>query len=179
MHDDLLARATFDIGGRVLLVRQLDVAAGATEALECAGIMSMSEPWLSLGRDANASLAAIAAPDRETYVALDDARVADFIVVIMRGAFVGYIQSIAVREDWRSRGLGARLVAFAEERIFRESPNVFICVSSFNPRARALYERLGYRLVGELTDYLVPGHSELLLRKTLGPLSAYRAIHDA
>ena len=65
--------------------------------------------------------------------------------------------------------MGTALVAFAEERIFREHRNVFICVSDFNPGARRLYERLGYRLVGELTDYIVAGHSELLLRKTRGP----------
>jgi hypothetical protein len=68
--------------------------------------------------------------------------------------------------------VGSALLAFAEERIFREHPNVFICVSDFNPGARRLYERLGYRLVGELADYVVAGHSELLLRKTRGPLGA-------
>jgi RimJ/RimL family protein N-acetyltransferase len=36
---------------------------------------------------------------------------------------------------------------------------MFLCVSSFNPRARALYERSGYRFVGELPDYVVDGHS--------------------
>jgi len=68
--------------------------------------------------------------------------------------------------------LGRQLIAFAEERIFRESPNVFLCVSSFNSDARRLYERLGYELIGELRDYLVRGSSELLMRKTIGPLQA-------
>jgi [ribosomal protein S18]-alanine N-acetyltransferase len=45
---------------------------------------------------------------------------------------------------------------------------VFICVSSFNPGARRLYERLGFELVGTLRELLVPGHDELLLRKTKG-----------
>jgi RimJ/RimL family protein N-acetyltransferase len=36
--------------------------------------------------------------------------------------------------------------------------------------ARRLYERLGYELIGELRDDLVRGSSELLLRKTIGPL---------
>ena len=47
---------------------------------------------------------------------------------------------------------------------------MFLCVSSFNPAARRLYERLGYQLVGTLTDYLVPGHDEYLFRKTTGSL---------
>ena len=43
------------------------------------------------------------------------------------------------------RGTGTALVAFAEERIFRDHRNVFLCVSDFNLGARRLYERHGYR----------------------------------
>jgi RimJ/RimL family protein N-acetyltransferase len=51
---------------------------------------------------------------------------------------------------------------------------VFLCVSSFNERARALYEQLGYETVGELRDYVVRGQSEWLMRKTLGPIMEWR-----
>ena len=67
----------------------------------------------------------------------------------------------------------ADLVIFAEQRILKESPNVFMCVSSFNHGARRLYERQGYKMVGELTDYIVEGYSEILLRKTRGPLTHF------
>jgi len=86
------------------------------------------------------------------------------------GPLRGYIQIVCVDPSVRSSGLGSRLVAFAEARIFRDSPNVFLCVSSFNPRARALYERLGYETIGEIRDFLLRGHSEVLMRKTIGPL---------
>lgn len=89
----------------------------------------------------------------------------------MTGAFVGYIQTICIDPARRGQGLGSRLVEFAEQRILMVSPNVFMCVSSFNLDARRLYERLGYKVVGELTDYIVRGRSEVLLRKTLGPLT--------
>ncbi|MDQ3427572.1 MAG: GNAT family N-acetyltransferase, partial [Gemmatimonadota bacterium] len=75
----------------------------------------------------------------------------------------------------RGRGLGTFLVRWAEARIFRESPNVFLCVSSFNVNARRLYQRLGYSVVGELTDFLVEGYSEILMRKTMGPWSSFRS----
>src|SRR6185295_393094 len=91
------------------------------------------------------------------------------IILTMRGALVGFIQTVCVDAVTRGSGLGTRLVAFAEERIFRQTPNVFLCVSSFNPRARALYERLGYEVIGELKDYIIEGASEILMRKTLGP----------
>ena len=70
-----------------------------------------------------------------------------------------------------SRGRRSGAITFAESRIFAETPNAFICVSSFNDRARALYARLGYETIGELRDYVVRGHSEWLLRKSIAPLA--------
>jgi ribosomal protein S18 acetylase RimI-like enzyme len=40
-------------------------------------------------------------------------------------------------------------------------------VSSFNHRAQALYYRLGYERVGDIPDYAIEGHAELLLVKRL------------
>ena len=91
----------------------------------------------------------------------------------MKGALAGYIQIVCVAPGYRDRGLGTRLITFGEERILRERPNVFLCVSSFNAGARRLYERLGYRRVGELEDFLVTGQSETLMRKTTGPLHGF------
>jgi len=147
-------------------------------ARACAEIMSTTDPWLSLGRTFEESYRIVCDPAREVYVALEntngtESSVAGFTIVVMQGGFVGYIQTVAVRADRRGRGLGTALIAFAERRILREQPNVFICVSSFNPGARRLYERLGYQVVGELTDYFVRGHSEILLRKTTGPLAEH------
>ena len=164
------SRAEIDVGGETVRVRAL---AGEEEARACAAIMAGSDPWVTLRRGFEASLAVVRDPSREVYVAATGGEVVGFLVLNMRGAFVGYVQTVALREDWRGRGLGSRLIAFAEARILRESPNVFMCVSSFNTRARTLYERLGYAVVGELTDYIVRGHSEWLLRKTTGPLSEF------
>jgi [ribosomal protein S18]-alanine N-acetyltransferase len=144
-----------------------------SDAETCASLMAASEPWLTLGRSYEACLAMIRDPTREAYVARTGTDVAGFLILCMTGAFVGYIQTICIAPGQRGRGLGSRLIEFAEQRILTESPNIFMCVSSFNPDARRLYERLGYRVVGELTDYLVPGHSEILLRKTTGPLNGF------
>jgi ribosomal protein S18 acetylase RimI-like enzyme len=139
----------------------------------CARLMSISEPWVTLGRDYDASLGVLRDPTREVYVAERDGELAGFTILCVTGAFVGYLQTVAVDPRFRGEGIGTELIAFAEERIFRVSPNVFICVSSFNTRARALYERLGYTYVGALTDYFVRGHDELLFRKTRGPLTEH------
>jgi ribosomal protein S18 acetylase RimI-like enzyme len=91
----------------------------------------------------------------------------------MHGPFAGYIQLLCVRAAAQRHGLGQALVGWAEERIHRVSPNVFICVSSFNTRARTLYERLGYEYVGTLKNFVVAGYDEILLRKSIGPLSTF------
>jgi ribosomal-protein-alanine N-acetyltransferase len=143
------------------------------DARACARFMAASEPWITLGRSYEASLGIIQDPSREVYVARDETGLAGFLILCMTGAFVGYIQTICIDPARRGQGLGSRLVEFAEQRILQVSPNVFMCVSSFNLDARRLYERLGYKVIGELTDYIVPGHSEFLLRKTLGPLTGF------
>lgn len=159
-----------DITGSII-IRPIE---SEPERTACAEMMSRSDPWVTLGRDYDASLNMLNASDREVYVAIDhEAGVIGFVVIVMSGAFRGYIQSLAVSPLHRNRGIGLQLMDFAENRIFQESPNIFICVSSFNPRARTFYERLGYQVVGELKEYIIPGHSEILLRKTLGPLNAF------
>ncbi len=140
----------------------------------CARIMSSTDPWLTLGRTYESSYELLGDSTREIYVAKVGEELAGFVILLMHGAFVGYIQTICMAPEHRNRGLGRRLLAFAEERIFRESPNVFLCVSSFNTGAQRLYLRLGYELIGELKDYIVRGHSELLMRKTRGPLREFR-----
>jgi ribosomal protein S18 acetylase RimI-like enzyme len=140
----------------------------------CARLMAASDPWVTLGRSYAASLALLENSTRELYVAERSGRFAGFIVINMHGPFNGYIQTVCVTPEERGHGLGTALVGWAEERIFRDSPNVFLCVSSFNQDALRLYERLGYEVVGELRDFLVRGHAEILMRKTSGPWTEYR-----
>jgi [ribosomal protein S18]-alanine N-acetyltransferase len=145
------------------------------EAEACARMMADSEPWITLRRDYETLRRIVSSPAREVYVAVDgNNEITGFIMLCMQGAFTGYIQSICIAPGWRNKGIGSRLMAFAEERIFKETPNVFICVSSFNPNAKRLYERLGYELVGELKDYIVSGHAEILLRKSIAPLTEFK-----
>jgi [ribosomal protein S18]-alanine N-acetyltransferase len=133
---------------------------GDAEARACAAMMATSDPWIFFGRTFEQCLARVTNPVGEVWVAREDNIARGFIILVTQGAFVGYIQVVCVAAEARGTGVGSKLVAFAEERIFAEFPNVFLCVSSINPRARQLYERLGYKLAGELDDYLVRGYSE-------------------
>jgi ribosomal protein S18 acetylase RimI-like enzyme len=136
-------------------------------------MMAGMNPWLTLGRDYEACLRLVTNPAKEVTVAEREGEIDGFIVLDMNGPFVGYIQILCVRPAAQRHGLGQALIAWAEERIHRVSPNVYICVSSFNTHARSLYERLGFQYVGTLKDLIVEGYDEILLRKTIGPLSTF------
>jgi ribosomal-protein-alanine N-acetyltransferase len=158
-------------------VSQLPVPAGLVisplegEAQEhaCAQLMASSDPWKTLGMDHDAALRSVRAPGRERYVAHQDGQFAGFLILNFQGPFPGYIQLLGLAPQFRGQRLGADIIAFAERRVFRDHQNVFLCVSSFNQQARRFYAALGYHQVGELTDFLVAGHSEFLLRKSIGP----------
>ena len=141
--------------------------AGESEYDWCARLMAGSEPWITLGRSLEASYAALRRPGSELFVAREHGRPEGFILVHPYGfASSPYIASVAVAEGARGRGIGSQLVTFAERRMAARR-FIFLCVSSFNRRAQELYSRLGYRRVGEIPDYVVEGHSELLLCKKL------------
>ena len=138
---------------------------GIEQARLCAGWMSSTDPWITLGRDFDECLSAITAPDAEVWIAHEADGPAAFILLVLQGPFAGYVRTLCVSPQCRGRGVGSELLAWAEARIYRDFPNVFLCVSSFNVRARSLYERLGYETIGELKDFVVRGHSEWLMRK--------------
>ncbi|MBY0482352.1 MAG: GNAT family N-acetyltransferase [Chitinophagaceae bacterium] len=149
----------------------------------CAQLMAGSEPWISLKRTFSDGLALMQVTDggMEAYIAKSGEINLGFVVIKTAGAFVGYVQILAVTEASRGRGIGNLLMDFVEQRIFEFSPNAFICVSDFNEGARKLYESRGYQLLGKLENYLETGFTELLLRKTIGSINDFRAkkLHNA
>ena len=140
---------------------------------KCASIMCTSEPWITLNRNYEQCLKAFDGDCKEIYVAQENDELLGFIILQMAGTFKGYIQTIAVAANARGKGVGSALIEFAEQRIFTISPNVFMCVSSFNTQAQQLYFKLGYQQIGLLKNFIVEGYDEILLRKTIGTLSRF------
>ena len=146
------------------------IQAGRTEDRKwCARLMAASDPWITLGQDLAACRAKLKRPGAELFVARHAGKRSPlgFILLLPYG-FAGspYINSIGVASEAHGRGIGATLLRFAERR-FAERGWLFLLVSSFNLRAQAFYRREGYEFIGELKDYILAGHSELIFFKKL------------
>jgi len=130
----------------------------------CAQQMANTDPWLTYGFSAETCARILQWPGSTLFVATIRDPVG-FLLLHPKG-FLGcpYIAVVAVPAVWRSRGIGTQLLRFAEAQ-FSGSRHVYLCVSSFNPRALHLYEKCGYLRVGELSDFIADGHSELLMQK--------------
>jgi ribosomal protein S18 acetylase RimI-like enzyme len=64
-------------------------------------------------------------------------------------ADAGELWMLSVHEHWQSLGLGTRLIAALEDRVRRRGlSRARLGVELDNPRAAALYRRLGYRECG-------------------------------
>ena len=147
---------------------EIEIGEATREEREwCARLMAASEPWITLRRGLDVLRPAALDPDYVVLVARRGGAPCGFVRIHPRGvAGSPYVASVGVAEAELGRGVGTALLDATEAR-FPGARYIFLCVSSFNVRARELYERHGYRLVGELPDYVVEGRSELLMGKRL------------
>lgn len=133
-----------------------------------AALMAGSDPWLRLGATLDSLRHMCFDPRYEVWVAVRDGQRLGVAVLQDKGlAGSPYLKSIAVDPELRGHGVGSALLDFAEARWSGEARWFFLCVSSFNRRARDLYERRGYGVVGELPDQVVDGSSETVMRKRI------------
>lgn len=152
-----------------MLADDLEIAPATDDEREwAAALMARSEPWVTLGRTLASSRTVFADPDNLVFIARTGSPCG--FVILQRHGIAGapYLRSLAVSETMRGAGIGTRLIRFAED-YFHDARFLFLCVSSFNPRAQALYARLGYTVIGELEDFVVAGASEWLMSKRLRP----------
>ena len=104
----------------------------------------------------------------EVFVAIDeDGKCLGFIWFILNGAFHSfpYLHIIAVKKEFRGKGIGKKLLNFFEEAVFTEHSKAFLVVADFNPGAKRLYESLGYQQVGVIPGLYKEGVSEQLMMK--------------
>jgi ribosomal protein S18 acetylase RimI-like enzyme len=133
-----------------------------------AHLIATSEPWITLKTTVEQSIKICRDPEYMTYIAHFGGQPCGAIILHPRGlASSPYIKTVVVAEAFRSRGVGAGMIGFAEKHFRKSSKHLFLCVSSFNKKARTFYAGLGYLPVGEFKDFVIEGESELLLYKRL------------
>lgn len=134
----------------------------------CAALVAATPLWkryrYTRARCARDLRAALASGTDVLLCAEAGGRAAGIAWVLPRGTFgrSAYLKLIAVAARRRGRGLGALLLAAAEESGGGE---LTLLVSDFNGRARRFYAAHGYHEAGALPDFVLPGVAEIILRK--------------
>lgn len=107
----------------------------------------------------------------ELYVALDSKGEAVGAMWIDLKGFFGlfpYLSLLGVRKDRRGMGVGHTLLQVFEGVAGSLGyDKVSLLVGQYNPRAKALYQSLGYRKAGYLENAIKPGVNENIMVKAL------------
>ena len=111
----------------------------------CALMMSVTDPWLTLRLGYDDCIKAFDGPFKEIFLLKKNWEIIGFVIMQTQGTFKGYIQTVCIDAAHRGLGYGTKILQFCEERILQYSPNIFICVSTFNQGAIALYTKFGFR----------------------------------
>ena len=103
------------------------------------------------------------------YVALIGEACVGFSYIIPKGAFHSfpYLHIIAIKEEYRGRGIGKALLDHSERIASEMADKLFLVAADYNPEAKLFYERNGYRQVGEIPNLYRPGITEYLMAKDL------------
>jgi ribosomal protein S18 acetylase RimI-like enzyme len=133
-------------------------------------LLADSDPWKRLGyRASDWDVYFTPLPQgRDSYVVDQNGKAAGIAVVRQKFLLGDYVELLGVAAWARGNGLGRLLLAHVEAAVFARTKNLFACVSDFNDQARHFYKKQGYREIGPMPDFLIPGSAEILLRKTSG-----------
>lgn len=106
----------------------------------------------------------------EIYVAVDEReRCIGFIWYILHGAFHAfpYLHIVAVKEEYRGIGIGRSIIENFEDILSEKYSKCFLVVADYNPKAKKLYEKIGYIEVGRIPDLYKKGVVEILMMRVL------------
>lgn len=108
--------------------------------------------------------------NRELLVAKSGAETVGVMEVRFTGFFGAfpYLALLGVKKGWRGMGVGRQMIAFFEEAARQLGyARTSIMASGFNPRARNLYQSLGYKRIGGLANAFKEGIDENIYVKEL------------
>ena len=134
-------------------------------------MLADSEPWKTLGYGETdwTKLFDPLPAGRDGFVIESDRDLAGFALLRQKFLMGDYLELLVIAPAARGKGLGSALLTHLEGLVFARAKNLFACVSDFNKDARKFYGKNGYQELGPMPNFLIPGSSEILLRKTSGP----------
>lgn len=95
-------------------------------------------------------------------------------LVILRSPWLHgpYLQFLGLLPHAQGQGAGAAVLDWIERGAPAGTRNLWLCVSAINRRARAFYERHGYRVAAEIPALAADHMDELLMRRRLSTSKA-------
>ncbi len=80
----------------------------------------------------------------------------------------GEIISVAVRENWRRKGIGTKIVERLIENLKRKGARkIFLHVREKNEVAISFYQKLGFKILKKIENYYSNGDSAYLMNKNV------------
>ena len=103
------------------------------------------------------------------YVAFIGEECVGFTYIIPKGAFHSfpYLHIIAVKEEYRNKGIGKALLDYSENIVCETADKLFLVVADYNLDAKRFYERNGYQQVGRIPNLYRSGVTEYMMAKDL------------
>ena len=97
----------------------------------------------------------------------DEKKCIGFILFEIDGTFgkYPYLHMIVIDKDFQGKGIGKALISYFENVIAASYDKVFLMVGDFNKRAKKLYEKLNYEVIGTFPDFYIDGINEYLMMK--------------
>jgi ribosomal protein S18 acetylase RimI-like enzyme len=138
-----------------------------------APLLANIDPWARYAYTvaALASFLATEEADGPRYAIAVDRAIAGAVSIRKNWLRGPYLQFLGILPPYQNHGIGSSVLNwFENEARETRAQNLWVAASEFNVRALSFYEKHGYGRVAVLTDLVVEGSSEILLRKRLSHL---------
>jgi len=155
---------THDLGAAVLRPLRPENATKLGEAL------ATMPPWSVIGWPAGRLIRGFERdlPSVRRFEVLAEGELAGIVIIQEPFLHGPYLQLLAILPAFQGRRLGQCILEWMEEQaLAEEARQLWLCVSTFNTRARAFYERFGFEAVAVLEKLASDRSDELFMRKRL------------
>ena len=137
---------------------------------QVAAALASIDPWRRLGISQQGLLRSLseAGPDIVCQSLVADSDLLGISVVRKNWLFGDYLKLFAVLPGMQGHGHGhAAIEKLCTACTATGGTNLWACVSAFNSQAQTFYERCGFETIGRISDLVVSGEDELLIRRRL------------